>query len=43
VLGSIVGQLLTKNARFRLAQRYITGSIYIALGLTTAVTGSEKK
>jgi threonine/homoserine/homoserine lactone efflux protein len=43
VLGSIVGQLLTKNARFRLAQRYITGSIYVALGLTTAVTGSEKK
>jgi threonine/homoserine/homoserine lactone efflux protein len=43
VLGAMVGQLLTNNARFRRIQRYITGSIYIALGLTAAVTGSEKK
>jgi threonine/homoserine/homoserine lactone efflux protein len=43
LLGSLVGQLLTRSARIRRVQRYVTGSIYIALGLTTAVTGSEKK
>ena len=43
VLGAMVGQLLTKNVRFRRIQCYVTGSIYIMLGLTAAVTGSEKK
>ena len=43
LLGSLVGQLLTRSTRIRRIQRYVTGSIYIALGLTTAVTGSEKK
>jgi threonine/homoserine/homoserine lactone efflux protein len=43
LLSSTVGRLLFRKARFRHIQRYITGSIYIALGVTTAVTGSEKK
>jgi threonine/homoserine/homoserine lactone efflux protein len=43
LLGSTVGQWLTKNARSRRGQRYVTGSIYIALGVSAAFTGSEKK
>lgn len=43
LLGSFVGNLLTRSQRFRRIQRYVTGSIYILLGLTTAVTGAEKK
>lgn len=43
LLGSLAGQLLTRSARIRRVQRYVTGSIYIALGVYTAVTGSEKK
>jgi len=43
LLSSTVGKFLIRKARFRHIQRYITGSIYIALGVTTAVTGSEKK
>jgi threonine/homoserine/homoserine lactone efflux protein len=42
LLGSTIGQLLKKSERFRQIQRYVTGSIYILLGLTTAVAGSEK-
>ncbi len=43
LLGSTVGKLLTRKAQFRQTQRYISGSVYIVLGLTAAVTGSEKK
>jgi threonine/homoserine/homoserine lactone efflux protein len=43
LLGSTVGRWLTRNARFRPIRRYVTGSIYIVLGVTAAVTGSEKK
>lgn len=43
LLGSTVGQWLTSKAHFRQIQRYVTGSVYIVLGLTAAVTGSEKK
>ncbi len=43
LLGSTVGKVLTKNVRFRQGQRYVTGSVYILLGVTAAVTGSEKK
>jgi len=43
LLGSTVGKLLTRNVRFRQAQRYVTGGVYIVLGVTAAVTGSEKK
>lgn len=43
LLGSTAGQWLIKNARFQSIQRYVTGSIYIVLGISAAVTGSEKK
>jgi len=43
LLGSTVGRVLTRNTGFRHLQRYITGSIYIVLGVTAAVAGSEKK
>ena len=43
LLGSTVGKLLTRNTGFRRFQRYVTGSIYIVLGVTAAVAGSEKK
>jgi threonine/homoserine/homoserine lactone efflux protein len=43
LLGSTIGQWLRKSMRFQSIQRYVTGSIYILLGLTTAVVGSEKR
>lgn len=43
LLGSTVGRFLTRSVRFRQVQRYVTGSVYIVLGVTAAITGSEKK
>lgn len=43
LLGSTVGALLRKHASLRRVQRYVTGSIYLVLGITTAILGSEKK
>jgi threonine/homoserine/homoserine lactone efflux protein len=43
LLSSVVGKFLTSNAFFQRIQRYITGCVYITLGIFTAVTGSEKK
>jgi threonine/homoserine/homoserine lactone efflux protein len=43
LLSSTAGQWLTRNVRFRRIQRYVTGGIYIAIGLTAAIAGSEKK
>lgn len=43
LLGVTVGTLFRGSARFQQASRYVTGSIYILLGLATAVTGSEKR
>jgi threonine/homoserine/homoserine lactone efflux protein len=43
LLGSTVGQWLTRNAQFRRIRRYVTGSVYIVLGVTAAFAGSEKK
>ncbi len=43
LLGSTVGKVLTRNTGFRHLQRYVTGSMYIVLGVTAAVAGSEKK
>src|SRR2546430_13526659 len=43
LLGSTVGKFLTRNVRFRQGRRYVTGGVYILLGVTAAVTGSEKK
>lgn len=42
LLGSTIGQLLKKSERYRQIQRYVTGLIYILLGLATAVAGSEE-
>jgi threonine/homoserine/homoserine lactone efflux protein len=43
LLGSTMSRWLTRNAQFKQNRRYITGSIYILLGVTTAFAGSEKK
>jgi len=43
LLSSLVGNMLTRNVHIRRVQRYITGSVYIVLGITTAIIGSEKK
>lgn len=42
LLGSAVGQWLNKSRLIQQWQRYITGCIYILLGVATAVTGVEK-
>lgn len=43
LLSSMVGNILTRNRHIRQVQRYVTGSVYIVLGITTAIIGSEKK
>ncbi|MBO0791499.1 MAG: LysE family translocator, partial [Ktedonobacteraceae bacterium] len=43
LLGSTVGIFLRRNIHVRRMQRYVTGCVYIALGITTAIIGSEKK
>jgi threonine/homoserine/homoserine lactone efflux protein len=43
LLSSTLGRFLTRNAGFRRIQRYVTGSMYIMLGVTAAVASSEKK
>jgi threonine/homoserine/homoserine lactone efflux protein len=43
LLADKVGQWLKGTARFRRMQQYITGCIYLALGVAAALTGSEKK
>lgn len=43
LLGSTVGQWLFRNARFQQVRKYVTGSIYIILGVTAAFASSEKK
>jgi threonine/homoserine/homoserine lactone efflux protein len=43
LLGSTIGGLLRRSALLRRVQRYVTGGIYIILGITTATLGSEKK
>jgi|SRR6266487_157518 len=43
LLGSAVGRWLNKSRLVQRWQRSITGCIYILLGVTTAVTGAEKK
>lgn len=42
LIGSTMGQWFRRSVRFQRIQRYVTGSIYILLGLTAAVVGSEK-
>jgi threonine/homoserine/homoserine lactone efflux protein len=43
LLAGTLAMLLKRNVRFQRIQRYVTGSIYLALGLTAAFAGSEKK
>jgi len=43
LLSSMVGNMLSRNGHIRRMQRYVTGSVYIVLGITTAIVGSEKK
>jgi LysE type translocator len=43
VLGSTLGRWLASKARVRRGQRYVTGGLYIALGVSAAVAGSQKK
>jgi threonine/homoserine/homoserine lactone efflux protein len=43
LLSSQLGKMLSRSEYIRRVQRYITGCVYIALGITTAIAGSEKK
>ena len=43
LLGSTMGQWLFKNARFQQVRKYVTGSIYIILGVTAALASPQKK
>jgi threonine/homoserine/homoserine lactone efflux protein len=43
LLAGGIGSLLRGNLRFLHAQRYFAGSVYIGLGLTTALTGTNRK
>ncbi len=41
--GSTVGQMLARSDSVRLIQRYVTGTVYVGLGLTAAIAGSPEK
>jgi len=43
LLAGSAGNLLRGNLKFLRAQRYFAGSVYLGLGVTTALTGSGKK
>ncbi|KJS87690.1 MAG: RhtB family transporter [Peptococcaceae bacterium BICA1-8] len=43
LLAGSIGKWLKRKTSYLKAQRYITGSIYIALGVATAFTGSDNK
>jgi threonine/homoserine/homoserine lactone efflux protein len=43
LLASTVGRWLKKNSRSQQIRRYVTGSVYIGLGLSAAFAGAEKK
>jgi threonine/homoserine/homoserine lactone efflux protein len=43
LLAGSLGNLLRGNLKFLRAQRYFAGSVYIGLGVTTALTGASKK
>ena len=42
LLSSGVGRVLARSERFRRAQKYVTGGIYVSLGIAAAVTGGKK-
>ncbi len=43
LLGSMASKWLSRKMSFQRVQRYVSGTIYIALGLVAAFTGSEKR
>jgi threonine/homoserine/homoserine lactone efflux protein len=43
LLTGTLGRALRRNARFRTARRYVTGAVYVGLGLTAAVAGGTRK
>ncbi len=43
LLARAVGGALRGSTRFRRAERYVTGGIYIGLGVATAATGVDRK
>src|SRR5437588_478335 len=43
LLGSTAGRWLSRSARLRPIGRFVTGSVYIVLGVTAAFAGSDKK
>ncbi|MEJ7623478.1 MAG: LysE family translocator [Pyrinomonadaceae bacterium] len=43
VLAGSIGNLLRENLKFLRAQRYFAGSVYIGLGVTTALTGTSEQ
>ena len=43
LLAGTIGGWIKGNLRFLRMQRYFTGGVYIALGVTTALSGSGKK
>jgi threonine/homoserine/homoserine lactone efflux protein len=43
LLAGTVGHWLKGNLHFLRAQRYFAGTVYIGLGVTTALSGSERK
>ncbi len=42
LLSSQLGRWLQKNPRFANRQKYVTGSVYVGLGVTAALTGNHK-
>jgi threonine/homoserine/homoserine lactone efflux protein len=43
LVSSGVGRMITQSAGFQRIQKYVTGGIYISLGVAAAVSGSGKK
>jgi threonine/homoserine/homoserine lactone efflux protein len=43
MLSSSLGRWLNRNPRLASRQKYVTGSVYVGLGLTAALTGSSHK
>lgn len=43
LLAGTLGRWLKGNLRFLLAQRYFAGTVFIVLGITTAMSGANKK
>jgi threonine/homoserine/homoserine lactone efflux protein len=42
MLSSSLGRWLQRNPRFASRQKYVTGSVYVGLGVTAALTGNHK-